>query len=121
MSLEERVNRLERQNRWLRRAFAVSAMLLGCLVTTGAMSQSTVYSVLKTKQLDIIGPQGQARSHIFVTQSGQAILQFLDANGKVQLGIGCDASGRNGGAVNFWDGNDRRIGTLRSTGFTRER
>ena len=99
MTLEERVKRLERQNRRLRVLSIVFGVFLLCAVSMGASLLQT--DVVSTNKMQIIGSNGRVRARLDVDANGIVRFQCLDANGRHRIGVGCEANGKAG--VNTFD------------------
>ena len=95
MTLEERIARLERDNRWWKRLTLLLALLpLGMLTLIGAGREETM-DVLTVRELVIKDESGKVRSRIVAKKDGGIMQQFLAANGKERVRIGIeDCSGQ---------------------------
>lgn len=79
MSLEERIERVERQNRRMRAALVVVGSSLGLTVAMGALQEKDFIS--------ISGPNGAQRIRLEVVPTGPRVLLF-DLQGTPRMQIG---------------------------------
>ncbi len=93
MTIEERVERLERQNRHLRLGF-VGVVLVAATIFTGAAQRETVPDVVKAKAFHL------------VTDDGKTLVKIEDTKG---LGFGI------GGTVTTYAGNGTELVKLTTT------
>jgi hypothetical protein len=81
--LERRSSRLERENRWLKRAAALAGVLVGAAVLLAAQEQNKPPTAEKFVLTDA---QGRQRAWLGMDKDGPA-LRFLDENGRTSAGL----------------------------------
>lgn len=86
MSLENRVNRLERELRWSRAINLAGIAAIAFLLLTAEAPKPPVPDVITTQKLRIVDEQGRARANFFA--SGDDVYLLVgDASGKPRIGI----------------------------------
>ncbi|MBI3126174.1 MAG: hypothetical protein HYZ11_01045 [Candidatus Tectomicrobia bacterium] len=80
MSLEERVARMERQNRWFKRMGALMVLLAASFFLSGAVAQGPRRIV--AEEIYLVNAAGKERAALLVTKEGSVGLFLRDAAGK---------------------------------------
>jgi hypothetical protein len=82
MDFEERISRLERDNRgWKRMTLLLALLPLGMLTLVGA-AREEIIDVLTVRKLVFKDESGAVRGRISAKKNGGVIQQFFAANGK---------------------------------------
>ena len=91
--LEERIGRLERENKRLKRWGVVGMLAVVGLALLGqAAPKGGVQDVVRTRLLEVVDDGGNARAGIRVGSHGPQ-LAFVDASGKQLVALGVAAGG----------------------------
>ncbi len=86
MSLENRLNRLERELRWSRMLNLAGMAAIAFLFLTAEAPKPPVPDVITTQKLRIVDEQGRARANFFA--SGDDVYLLVgDTSGKPRIGI----------------------------------
>ncbi len=89
MTVEQRLAKLERQNRWMRRGSGLVLAAVACVVLVG-QGKAKELPDLVAKSLTIVDSKGKTRAVLGLTKTGsRAVLRLYDAIGgdlKVHLG-----------------------------------
>ena len=80
MSIEERLERLERQNKWMRRIGAVGVALVAAIFLLGQGKEQAVPSI-KARELVLVDEAGAKRASL-TTKNDKTQLAFFDKKGK---------------------------------------
>ena len=107
MNLEERVNRLERQNRRLKMAGLIALLALLSVVLMG--QAETVPDVIKAKNFVLLDDKGTVRGGMGVTSHG-SLIQLYDPKGTARATLGSQ-NGPAGTALTLYD----EKGAIRAT------
>ncbi|MEE8153218.1 MAG: hypothetical protein V3T76_09355 [candidate division NC10 bacterium] len=81
--MEERLNRLERENRRLKRAGGV---ILGVIAVLLLMGHVVGEKVVEAERFVLVGPSGEPRAVLAVTEGGSG-LYLYDNTGKLRAGL----------------------------------
>ncbi len=84
--LEARVERLERENRRIRRGAFIALVVIAGLIFMGQTSEPGISNVLRTRRLVIEDESGTMRLGLGVTSGGSGLLMF-DETGKRRLSL----------------------------------
>lgn len=87
-ALAVRVERLERQNRWLSRALMIVAVGAALLVTLAAMSPPSIQDVVTAKSFEVVDDEGNVRAELGVLPDGSHGLALHDADGNERATLG---------------------------------
>jgi hypothetical protein len=109
MTIEQRVEKLEQENRRLR-VFVGAALLIGCAVAVMGASGG-VPEVLQAKRFEVVGGNGQAVAHLGQTMTG-GYLQILDFRGKTAAQVNSNPTG---GAVLTYSASGSELVGMTST------
>jgi hypothetical protein len=93
-SLERRLARLERENRWFKRLGSVGLLGLATLVLMGQARPARVPDVIEAKSFIVRDGNGQPRAKLGVEPDGLAGLLLFDQSGKARGGFSVVADGR---------------------------
>src|ERR1700686_35806 len=91
-TLEERVERLELENRWLKRIWVGTALLIACCfavaVTSGVRAQTKAAPrIVEAEKFVLKDAQGHVRGEFGTSNSGESVsLDLRDATGKPLTG-----------------------------------
>ena len=88
-SLRDRLDRVERQNRWMRYALILLVLITGYSLLESTFIDQVVVKqrVMESKELKLLDSDGSAR--LFVRMYSRVpVLQVLDANGKPRMSLG---------------------------------
>ncbi len=117
MTIEERVERLERQNRHLRLGF-VGVVLVAATIFTGAAQRETVPDVVKAKAFHLVTDDGKTLVKIEDTKGlgfgiGGTVTTYA-GNGTELVKLTTTTGGA--GMVTTLDGKGQKLASLRATG-----
>lgn len=105
MTMEERLARLEAQNRWLKRGTAAAAVIVAAVVF---MAQAHPASqTVEATQFILRDAQGRERMRISVAGDGNPAINMLDQQGRLRSSLGPHG-------VSFYDESGRMRTTLMS-------
>ncbi len=137
MSIEQRLERLERQNRWLKGGLASLVVVLAAGVLFGFASQQEIPDLIKARQFQVVSEdglvlvklegtlgrvglrgtvetlngKGQELVRLLATKDGGGAVWTLNAEGQSLVLLGADPDGR--GAVAVFDpSHELATGTL---------
>ena len=77
MDIEERVARIERQNRNLKKGIILAVVFIGGLFGMGQMSPAP--SVIKAKEFQVIGDKGQVLASMSADSEGDGFVETRNA------------------------------------------
>ena len=107
MSIEERVERLEKQNKRLKLALGLLAVLLAVGVTMVTTRQEAIFGeTVKAQQFLLTDKGGKTRASLDVTIDGEPYLNLYDKAGKRRFAVGVLKSGEP--SLGFLDKNGKR-------------
>lgn len=107
MTLERRVGKLERENRWLRRIGAVAVAIAAAVFLMGQQFGRT----LRADTLRVGGPLSQ----VFIDEDG---ITIRDEDGTARIVLGIDKKNTAGLSLSDGDGVQRTILVASANGFT---
>ncbi|MHC4549797.1 MAG: hypothetical protein ACYTEZ_13575 [Planctomycetota bacterium] len=110
MTLEQRVDQLERQNRWMRRIGAVGLALVAAVLLMG-QDRAKDLPDLKVRSLTVRDLGGKERAALFTAADGSPFLTLADKDGTIRAMVSSSAVGA---ALNLYDKNGKtraRLGT----------
>jgi hypothetical protein len=81
MTLEQRLERLERENRWMRRLGAVAVAVVAAVLLMG-QDKAKDLPDLVVRSLTVKDKDGKVRATLATLATGSAYLRFLDKSGK---------------------------------------
>ena len=110
MTIEERVEKLELQNRRLRRALT-AVLLAGAALAAMGAAYGDVPEVVRARRFEVVGADGQGVAHLGQTMSG-GYVQILDPRGKTAAQL---SSNSTGGAMYTYSISGRELVGLTST------
>lgn len=84
MTIEDRVNSLERQNRWIRRLASCALAGLACVLLMGQGKPKPLPDLV-AGSLRIEDSAGRSRMHLYTDGEGRAIFHMLDKQGHYRL------------------------------------
>jgi hypothetical protein len=140
MTIQERLDHLEEQNRTLRRSIVVISILLLCLATLGASSRGSMTDVVRARSFQVIDETGKVYARLEATAGeetgivgslvtlndkgkrltqitsntyGAGMLVTLDGNGEELVQIAATAEGK--GAITTRNGQGQNLVQLGST------
>jgi hypothetical protein len=87
MTTEQRLEKLERQNRWMRRIGAVGVAVAAAVFLIGQGDDPT-QRTLELRKLILRDGNGKRRAELAVTEKGRVALAFWDLNGKIRAHVG---------------------------------
>ena len=105
MTLEERLSKLERQNRWFKRGAAAGLVVVVALLCMAQARPSP--PALEASQLVLRDAQGRARLRIEVASDGNPTINILDQEGRLRSSLGPHG-------LSFYDETGRMRTTLMS-------
>ncbi len=105
MTLEERLTRLERQNRWFKRGAAAGLVMAVALLCMAQARPSP--EALEAPQFILRDGQGRERLRIEVTRDGNPAINILDQQGRLRSSLGSHG-------ISFYDDTGRMRTTLMS-------
>ena len=110
MSIEERVARLERQNRRLKQGLAAVVLVVAGAVIMGATKQTGLGETIEAQAFVVKDKSGKIRALLGVSKSSEPTLQFYDKDGKWRaiLGVNKDAEP----TLQFYDKDGKRRAAL---------
>ena len=82
-TLARRLDRVERENRWLKKAGAVA---LGVIAAGGLMGYVVGEKVVEADRFVLLGPSGDTRAVLAVAKGGSG-LYLYDGTGKIRAGL----------------------------------
>lgn len=107
MTIDERVKRLEKQNRWFR------AALLGLLIFCTVAAQKVASPAITAQGFTLVDPTGRKAASLAVTQDGP-VLRMFDGNGNTRIALGMVKLNREyKPAIGFFDKNENLLGHVR--------
>ncbi|MFQ5915288.1 MAG: hypothetical protein ACE5JS_19130 [Nitrospinota bacterium] len=86
MALEERVSRLEKQNRRLRLSLGALALVIAAGVVMGATKQTIFGETIKAQAFLVTDKSGKPRA-VFGTIGGEASLELFDGNRRRRVSL----------------------------------
>jgi hypothetical protein len=104
MTLEERVSKLEAENRMLKRAAATGVVVVAALLL---MAQAKPSKVVEANQFVLRDSSGKTRLSIGLSTAGNTALEMLDSAGNLRSSVGPYG-------INFYDETGRMRTTLMS-------
>jgi len=89
-TLARRLDRVERENRWLKRAGLVALAVIAAVVLMGQATQGKVAKVIEAEKFVLRDAEGKPRARLESLPSGLVRLALLDKNENIQsvLGVG---------------------------------
>ena len=91
MDIEKRVERIERQNRNLKKGIILAVVFIGGFFGMGQMSPAP--SVIKAKEFHVIGDNGQLLAAMGAYSSGNGYVKTYNAEGNSVAWMGADPKG----------------------------
>ena len=88
MDIEERVARLEQQNRNLKKGIILAVVFIGGFFGLGQMSPAP--SVIKAKQFQVIGDKGHVLAAMGADSKDNGIVWISNAEGKITAEMGAE-------------------------------
>ena len=82
MTLEERIVRIERQNRWMKRAGGVGVALVGLFLTLGQGKPQLVHDTLVARSFELVDEKGKSGG-VWGFDEGEALLVMKGKGGDV--------------------------------------
>ena len=96
MTTEQRLERLERENRWMRRGGAVCVVLLGFAVVAAVfqiVKKATDLPDLEVRSLHVMDGHGKIRVRLGTGSDGRPVLALFDKDGNPRVGLATVADG----------------------------
>lgn len=93
-NLVKRIERLERENRWLKRLQTVVIVGITAVMMMGQATPSEVAKVIEADRFVLRDASGKVRAMLGVEEGDTTSLQFYDKNGDNGVGLVQDPSGR---------------------------
>ena len=106
-SLLRRLDRVERENRWLKRIGALALIGASALAVMGQAGSSNVAKVVEAEKFVVRDANGGVGAVLGVTTDNNSGLEIRDKNGKAGVTLGMGASGNPAMRL---DGKDRKTG-----------
>ncbi len=88
-TLARRLDRVERENRWLKRAGVVALAVIAAVVLMGQATESKVVKVIEAEKFVLRDGQGRQRAELFAHKDVSG-LAFSDQKGRVRIVMGVD-------------------------------
>lgn len=92
-ALAARVERLERQNRWLTSALLIVAVGAALLVTLAAVAPPSIQDVVKAKSFAVVDDEGNVRAELGFSADGSHGLVLRDADGSERATLAVSTKG----------------------------
>ncbi len=83
--MEERLSRLERDNRRMKQAGVLALAVIAAVVLMGQATGSKVAKVVEAEQFVVLDASGKTRVQLGVTTTGRAVLFLLDQEEKIRV------------------------------------
>lgn len=110
MTIEQRLDRLERQNRLMKGSASVLLLGLLTIATLGASQQNSIPDLIEARAFHVVGKDGAALVKIDTWKIGDSHIGAFStygANQKLVVGIGATDGGH--GLVATWDGRGQQL------------
>ena len=108
-TLARRLDKVERENRWLKQAGVVALVVIGAVVLMGQATPSKVAKVIEAEKFVVRDKSGKVRAELSMSADGspQLILRSSEGKSGAVLAVGTDGSP----SLVLYDRNDKpRIG-----------
>ena len=99
MSTEERLERLEKENRRLRKFMSLAMILIASVVIAGASLQAGSAETIKARTFMVEDESGNIRATLGLDKRNEVFLAFFDANGNSRMAIHQEQHTKAGTAV----------------------
>ncbi len=106
MTTEERLTRLERNNRRLTLALVLTGLAATLMATAGMAGADAVPKQMRAGSFAVVDDNGKERVGLAVTKDGQPYLALQDDNGKNRVGLAVKKDGNPGLVLNDKKGNE---------------
>ncbi len=99
MSTEERLERLEKENRRLRKFASLGVILIASAVIAGASMKAGSAETIKARTFIVEDEGGNIRATLGLDKKNEVFLAFFDVNGKSRMAIHQEQAVKAGTAV----------------------
>lgn len=113
-NLLTRIERLERENRCMKRGLLACSLLIGMFVTIGATTAPQVSDVVRTRKLEIVDESGDVCGRFESDIKRHTVLEILNSNKKagVELSVSVDSP-----RIRLADKESKSLGVLAEYGL----
>ena len=94
MNIEQRVAKLERQNRWMKRGGGLALAAVACVVLMGQGRKPKELADLEVSSITVKDKAGRTRARLGVLAGGSCVLRLNDKAGQTRASLGVLADGR---------------------------
>jgi len=113
MTTEQRLARLERENRWMKRVATMAVALVAACVLTGQGKDKEPQDLV-VRSLTVVDKDGKRRAELFTNPAGSPFLTLKTRDGQIRAMISATAGGS---AVGLYDPDGKTRAYLETTTY----